>query len=92
MKPHVKIGDFVRSHFRACWTGVVVDVYERSKSRNGTDSPVITCVIVRDRRGNLMRHRQTRHLDLSWTTSCTPVDVSMYHPNWFAVNPKEAAK
>lgn len=80
----MKVGAFVRSHFRACWTGVVIDVQKRTKGRDGTDSPLITCVIVRDRRGNLLRARRTRRLDASWTTTCVPVDVSMYPTNWFA--------
>jgi len=79
----VKVGAFVRSHFRACWTGVVIAVQPRTKKRDLTDSPLITCVIVRDRRGNLLKHRRTRRLDASWTVACVPVDVSMYPTNWF---------
>ena len=79
MKHAPKVGMFVRSHFRACWTGVVIDVELRKDYE-----PLITCVIVRDRRGNLLKARRTRRLSLLWTTPCAPIDVSMYPTNWFA--------
>lgn len=79
MKHGPKVGMFVRSHFRACWTGVVIDV----EPRKGYE-PLVTCVIVRDRRGNLLKSRRVRRLSVHWTTECAPVDVSMYPANWFA--------
>jgi len=74
-----KVGTFVRSHFRACWTGVVIDVEKRKDAE-----PLVTCVIVRDRHGNLLTSRRTRRLSFHWTTPCAPGDVSMYPTNWFA--------
>lgn len=78
MKGDPKVGAFVRSHFRARWTGVVIDVEKRKDYE-----PLVTCVIVRDRHGNLLKSRRTRRLSVHWTTPCAPVDVSMYPTNWF---------
>lgn len=78
MKNVVKVGAFVRSHFRAAWTGVVIDVEKRKDAE-----PLVTCVLVRDRHGNLLKSRRMRRLSFHWTTPCAPVDVSMYPTNWF---------
>lgn len=78
MKGDPKRGTFVRSHYRAPWTGVVIDVTKRKDAE-----PLVTCLLVRDRHGNPFTKRHTRCLSVHWTTPCAPVDVSMYPADWF---------
>lgn len=74
----------VQSHYRAAWIGFVIGVRPRSLNQDGTESPILTIVIVRNRRGNVPIKRIVRVLDASWVTPVAPRDLSMIPAVWFA--------
>jgi hypothetical protein len=64
MKNKFKVGQRVKSHYRANWSGVVVEVAPRKDA-----TPLITVNVTHDRHGNLMRKTLIKHLDQGWLTA-----------------------
>jgi hypothetical protein len=61
MKNKLKVGDFVKSNFRARWAGVVVDV----EIRTGIEPLVTVCVFL-SRYGRRLRKTQKHTLSGGW--------------------------
>lgn len=57
--------EFVRSHYRAPWYGVV----SKREKRKGLGD-LLTIRVLKDRRGNWVRKPWTTTLDEAWTTPC----------------------
>jgi hypothetical protein len=60
----IKIGDMVKSHYRAGWVGVVMDLEKRGKF-----SDLATIKVLSDRNGNELRKPMIKTLDVGWLTA-----------------------
>lgn len=69
---------YVKSKFRASWTGVVIDIQKRRNRLN----PLYTCVIIKDSNGNTPRKRIIRILDSSWLVEVEQFDISHINKDW----------
>jgi hypothetical protein len=75
--------EFVRSHYRAPWKGVVLTREKRTRGgRFGRIDDLLTVLVLVDRHGNPMRKRHVATLSASWTTPCDAFDVSWVPKNW----------
>ena len=76
--------EFVRSHYRAAWTGVVLRrVHREYKGRRIGD--LLTVVLVLDRHDNPMPRKIVRTIDENWTTPTGPIDIAAMNPDWWRI-------
>lgn len=71
MKNKLKVGDTVKSHFRAKWTGKVIDIELRS---NGL-SPIAVVKVFLDRNGRPLRKPIRKRLDSNWLEKLNGIEV-----------------
>ena len=64
MKNVFKIGDRVKSNFRARWKGEVINIEPRSDKLK----PLITVLVDTDRNGRPLRKKIKKTLDQGWLT------------------------
>jgi hypothetical protein len=65
MRAPFKIGDVVRSEYRARWTGRVLIVEPRN-AIGRIEGYIVTVLVTTDRHGNPMRKAVTKQLDAAW--------------------------
>ena len=65
----LKIGDTVKSHFRARWTGIIIDIEKRKNI-----SDLATIKVILDRNGNKLRKPIIKTLDVGWLTLTTKIE------------------
>lgn len=76
--PTVEGCKFVKSRYRARWSGVVVDF----KRRTGMSS-LYLIIVLRDSRGNIPRKRIIKVLDELWTIEIGKMDLTNVNEEWF---------
>jgi len=73
-------GDFVKSHFRSRWVGVILD-----GNLQHPYSTSVLCLIIIDGAGNKPRKRILKRLSPFWLTKVKPVNIKSYNTDWFVL-------
>jgi len=85
----LKVGDIVRSNYRAPWIGIVIQVLPRREKHHKTliDTPIVYTVIVRDRHGACPRRRIVKGYDAHWLQpGPRNIDLSNIPGAWLQAN------
>lgn len=71
--------EWVKSHYHSRWKGVIIGRYTRPIYND-----ILILLIIYDKSNHLMKKRQVRTLDESWTEKILPIDVNIIE-NWTRV-------
>jgi len=69
---------FVKSRFRARWSGVVIDTKNRNKQ-----NPLYLILVIKNSIGNIPRKRILKILDSSWTIEIDKINIDDINKDWF---------
>ncbi len=83
MGERLAAGSFVRSGYRAPWTGIILTVepystWEPKRSRG----EVARVLVLRSRTGRPMRKRKVATLNVRWLEPAPPIPLETVNPDW----------
>lgn len=85
MSEIIKVGTFVKSHFRASWKGIVTS-FEIQKGSGKKSSKLCTILILKDRNGNEMKKKDVKVLCNAWLEVIDEVEMTEKQINWIENN------